>query len=66
MSARDDALLSYVESELPPGATIADYRRARALTATSERRRLGRRVRALLLSLTRRRGRGPSAEGGTP
>ena len=54
MSARDDALLSYVESELPPGATLADYRRARALATTSERRRLGRRVRA------------PSAKEATP
>ena len=66
MSARDDAVLSYLECELPAGVTIADYRRARALTPKSERRRLRRRVRALLRRLTRRCGRGPSAKEGTP
>ena len=66
MSAREDPVLSYVECELPPGVTIADYRRARALTAKSGRRRSRRRVRAILWRLARRCGREPSAKKGTP
>ena len=66
MSAREDAVLSYVERDLPAGVTIADYRRARTLTAKRGRRRSRRGARALLRRLTRRCGREPAAEEGTP
>ena len=65
MSARDDAVLSYVECDLPAGVTIAEYRRGRAARARSERCRCRRRVRALLRRLTQRCGRGPAAKEGT-
>jgi hypothetical protein len=48
MTLRDDSVLSYVECDLPPGVTIAEYRRGRAPDARIQRRR---RIRALLRAL---------------
>ena len=61
MSTRDDAALNYVECDLPPGVTIAEYRRgrvARARAAKSEQRRR-RRIHGRLRRVTLRCGPGP-------
>ena len=51
MSAHDDGALSYIECDLPPGLTIAEYRRARAAharAAKKHRRSLRRHIGGLL------------------
>lgn len=64
MSTPEEARLSYVECDLPPGLTIAEYRRIRSASsppAQTRRRRLKCRIRALRCRLARSSDRvGPS------